>query len=334
VQPVLHEGQAVPASTAALWLVGLLAWLLAGIAVADTYPSKPIILIMPAVAGSPPDVRARWLAEKLYPVLGQRVTIENKPGAGGTIGAAAAARSRPDGYTLLAVTQGTLAFNPHLYAEPGYDALKDFAPVTRVSVGALLLAVHPSVQATSVAELIRLAKEKPGQLTFGSAGVGTPPYMAGELFHHRANIDVTTVQYKGGNLAQIDVIAGRVTYTIDGIGILLPYLKAGKLKALAVTSAQRVAALPEIPTFGESGLPGYEFEAWTGICVPTGTPKEIIARLNTELVKILRTAETREWFAAQGMRPIGDSPEEFAAVIKADYAKWGAIIRAAGMKAE
>lgn len=254
--------------------------------------------------------------------------------AGGIIGAAAAARSAPDGYTLLAVTQGTLAFNPHLYAEPGYDALRDFAPVTRVSIGALLLVVHPAMQANSVGDLIALAKATPGQLTFGSAGIGTPPDMAGELFKRRANIDVTSVRYKGGNLAQIDLIAGRLTYTIDGIGILLPYVNAGKLKALAVTSAQRVPTLPAIPTVAESGLPGYEYEAWTGICAPAGTPKEIIARLNAELVKILRTPETRDWFAAQGMRPIGDSPEEFAAVIKTDHAKWGAIIRAAGMKGE
>lgn len=312
----------------------LLASLSASSALAETYPSKPIKIIVPAVAGSPPDVRARWLAEKLYPALGQRVIIENKPGAGGIIGAAAAAKSAPDGYTLLAVTQGTLAFNPHLYAEPGYDALRDFAPVTRVSVGALLLVVHPTVQAKSVAELIRLAKAAPGQLMFGSAGIGTPPDMAGELFKRRANIDVTSVPYKGGNLAHIDLIAGRLTYTIDGIGILLPYVNSGKLRALAVTGSQRVAALPEVPTVAESGLPGYEYETWTGICAPAGTPKEIIVRLNAELVKILRTPETREWFATQGMRPVGDSPEEFAAVIKTDHAKWGVIIRAAGMKGE
>ncbi len=312
----------------------LLVWSLADGVLAESYPNKPIRIIVPAVAGSPPDVRARWLAEKLYPALGQRVIIENKPGAGGIIGAAAAAKSAPDGYTLLAVTQGTLAFNPHLYAESGYDALKDFAPVTRVSVGALLLVVHPTVQAKSVAELIRLAKAAPGQLMFGSAGIGTPPDMAGELFKRRANIDVTTVPYKGGNLAHIDLVAGRLTYVIDGIGILLPYVNSGKLRALAVTSSQRVAALPEVPTIAESGLPGYEYEAWTGLCAPAGTPKEIVVRLNAELVKILRTSEAREWFATQGMRPVGDTPEDFAAYIQAEYAKWGVIIRAAGMKGE
>ena len=165
-------------SAGILSFAALMAWLFAGSALAESYPSKPIRIIAPAVAGSPPDVRARWLAEKLYPALGQRVIVENKPGAGGIIGAAAAAKSAPDGYTLVAVTQGTLAFNPHLYADPGYDALRDFAPVTRVSVGALLLAVDPAVQANSVADLISLAKARPGQLTFGSAGIGTPPHIA------------------------------------------------------------------------------------------------------------------------------------------------------------
>lgn len=321
-------------SAGILAFAALLAWLQAGNALAETYPSKPIKIIVPAVAGTPPDVRARWLADKLYPALGQRVVVENKPGAGGIIGATAAARSAPDGYTLVAVTQGTLAFNPHLYAEPGYDALKDFVPVTRLSAGALLLAVHPGVQANSVADLVSLAKATPGQLTFGSAGVGTPPHMAGELFERRANIDVTTVPYKGGNLAQIDLVAGRITYTIDGIGILLPYVNSGKLRALAVTGSQRIAALPDVPTVAESGLPGYEYETWTGLCAPAGTPRQVIARLNAELVKILRSPETRAWFATQGTRPVGDSPEEFAAVIRADHTKWGAIIRAAGMKGE
>ena len=317
-----------------LSLVALVSSLYTGAAFPETYPSKPIRLIVPGTAGSPPDVRARWLADKLYPALGQRVVIENKPGAAGIIGAAAAARSAPDGYTLVAVTQGTLAFNPHLYSEPGYNALSDFAPITRVSVGSLLLAVYPGVPAASVAELIRLAKDKPGTLNFGAAGVGTPPHMAGELFRSKAGIEVTYVPYKGGNEAHIDVIAGRLTYTMEGIGILLPYVKAGKLRALAVTGPQRVAVLPDVPTIAESGLPGYEYEAWTGICAPAGTPREIIARLNAELVKILRTPEAHDWFAAQGVKPIGDTPEEFSAVVRADYAKWGAIIRASGIKGE
>lgn len=320
-------------STVAL-LVALLGMLLAGATFAETYPAKPIRLIVPGVAGSPPDVRARWLAEKLYPALGQRVVIENKPGAGGTIGAAAAARSAPDGYTLVAVTQGILAFSPHLYSKPGYNALADFAPITRVSVGSLMLAVYPGVQAASVAQLIRLAKDKPGELSFGAAGIGTPPHMAGELFRRKAGIEVTYVPYKGGNQAHIDVIAGRLTYTMEGVGILLPYVKAGKLRALAVTGPQRVATLPDVPTVAESGLPGYDYEAWTGICAPAGTSREIIARLHAELVKILRTPEAHEWFAAQGVRPIGDTPEEFSALVRADHARWGGIIRASGMKGE
>lgn len=312
-------------------LLGLLS---AGVASADSYPVKPIRLIVPGVAGSPPDVRARWLADKLYPALGQRVVVDNKPGAGGTLGAAAVAHSAADGYTLLAVTQGTLAFSPHLYNEPGFNALTDFAPITRISVGSLLLAVYPGARVDTVAQLIRLAKDKPGTLTFGSAGIGSPPHMAGELFRRQAGIEVTYVPYKGGNEAHLDVVAGRITYTMEGIGILLPYVKAGKLKALAVTGPQRVATLPDVPTIAESGLANYDYEVWTGICAPAGTPKEIVARLNTELVKILRTSEAQEWFAGQGVRPIGDSPEEFATLIRADYAKWGTVIKASGMKPE
>lgn len=310
------------------------AWIAATPALAETYPAKPIRIVVPASAGTPPDVRARWLAERLSPVLGQRVVVENKPGAGGILGALAVARSAPDGYTLVSVTQGTMAFNPHLYSEPGYDALHAFAPVTRISAGSMMLVVHPSLPVRSIRDLISLAKASPGRLTFGSAGVGTPPHMAGALLHHEAGMEVTVVQYKGGNAAHLDVMADRLTYTVDGIGILAPFVKAGKLKALAVTGSHRVAVLPDVPTVAESGLPGYDYETWTGWCAPAGTPKEIIARLNAELVKILKATETREWFATQGMVPVGDSPEEFAKVIGADYARWGSIIRASGMKAD
>lgn len=317
-----------------LLLGGIVTCMQTGAVMAEPYPTKPLKFIVPAVAGTPPDVRARWLAERLFTRLGQRVVVENKPGAGGIIGAAAAARSAPDGYTLLMVTQGTLAFNPHLYANPGYNALKDFDPVTRVSVGTLLLAVNPELKVNTVGELINFAKSSPGQLTFGSAGIGTPPHMAGELFKRMAGIEVTVVPYKGGNMAQFDVMAGRVSYTIDGIGVLLPFIKAGKLRALAVSSAQRASVLPNIPTIAESGLTGFDYEAWSGVCVPSGTPRKIVARLNAALVKILRSPEATDWFSMQGVRPVDDSPEAFAAYIKAEHTKWGNIIRTTGMKSE
>jgi len=301
---------------------------------AETYPNKPLRLIVPAPAGSPPDIRSRWVAAKLSPALGQPLVVENKPGAGGIIGAAAAAKSAPDGYTLVAVHQGTLAFNPYLYAKPGYDPIRDFAPVTRTSVASFVLAVHPDVKAVSVADLVRLARAQPGKLSFGSAPIGTPPHMAEQLFRRMAGIDVTLVPYQGGNLALNDLVAGRVTYTLDGIGITLPLARAGKLRMLAVTSARRLPFLPDVPTVAESGVPGYAFEFWTGLCAPAGTPKPIIARLNSELVGILKAPESVDWWASQGEILIGDTPEEFAAVIEADYRKWGPIIRTAGIKIE
>jgi tripartite-type tricarboxylate transporter receptor subunit TctC len=260
--------------------------------------------------------------------------VENKPGAGGIIGAAAAAKSAPDGYTLVTVHQGTLAFNPFLYANPGYDPIKDFAPVTRLSVASFVLAVHPDVKAGSVADLVRLAKTQPGKLSFGSAPIGTPPHIAEQLFRRMAGIDVTLVPYQGGNLALTDLAAGRVTYTLDGIGITLPLARAGKVRMLAVTGAKRLPFLPDVPTVAESGVPGYTYEFWTGLCAPAGTPKAIVARLNSDLVRILKSPESLEWFGSQGEIPIGDTPEAFAAVIESDYRKWGPIIRTAGIKIE
>jgi len=306
----------------------------AGSALAQTYPSKPIRLIVPAPAGSPPDVNARWLANKLTAALGQPLVVDDRPGAGGIIGTEAAAKSAPDGYTLVMINQGTLAFNPYLYAHTGYDPINDFAPVTRTSVLNFVLAVHPDVAANSVSDLIHLAKERPGKLSFGSAPLGTPPHIAEQLFRRMAGIDTVVVPYKGGNLALTDLVAGRVTYTLDGIGITVPYARAGKVRMLAVTSAKRLPLLPDVPTIAESGLPGYSYETWFGLCAPAGTPRDIVTRLNAETVKIVRSEESREWQATQGQIPASDTPEEFAALIKADYEKWGPIIRETGIKLE
>jgi tripartite-type tricarboxylate transporter receptor subunit TctC len=305
-----------------------------GPAFAQAYPSKPIRLIAPTAPGSPVDIRARWLADKLAPALGQPVVVEDKAGAGGNIGTEAAARSAPDGYTLLLAHPGTFAINPHLYARTGYDPIADFAPITRLVVSPMLLAVHPDMAVNSVADLIRLAKEKPGQLTFGSAGNGTPPHMAGELFNRTAKIDVVHVPYKGASPALVDLMAGRISYTFDSLAIQLPQVRTGKIKALAVTSAKRLASLPDVPTVAESGLPGFEYWSWMGICVPAGTPREIVSRLNRAIVGILGTPQARDWFAAQGGEPTGETPEEFAAFIKTEYARWGVVVREAGMRAE
>jgi len=305
-----------------------------GSALGQAYPSKPIKLIVSAPAGSPPDVSARWLAAKLAPALGQPLVVDNRPGAGGNIGTEAAAKSAPDGYTLVMVHQGTLAFNPHLYARTGYDPIKDFAPVTRTSVLDFVLAVHPDVGANSVSDLIRLAKERPGKLSFGSAPLGTPPHIAEQLFRRMAGIDTVVVPYKGGNFALTDLIAGRLTYTLDGVGITVPHARAGKVRMLAVTGPRRLPFLPDVPTIAESGLPGYSYQAWLGLAAPAGTHRDIVSRLNAETVKVAGSAESREWQATQGQVPASDTPEEFAALIKADYEKWGQLIREAGIKLE
>jgi tripartite-type tricarboxylate transporter receptor subunit TctC len=301
---------------------------------AQTYPSKIIRLIVPSSPGSPPDIRARWIAERLRTALGQVIVVDNKSGASGIIGTQATIRSPADGYTLVMAHQGTMALNPHLFPELPYDPIKDLAPVSRLVVSPLILTVHPEVPARSVADLMRLAKEKPGQLNFGYPGVGTPPHMAGELFRILAHLDVMNVPYKSAPAAQVDLMGGRLTYTFDAIATQLPQVRAGTVRALAVTSAKRLAALPDIPTVAESGLPGYEYWSWMGICAPAGTPKEIISRLNAEIAKILRTQEARDWFAEQGGEPIIETPEEFAAFIKTEYSRWGKIIREAGIKPE
>jgi tripartite-type tricarboxylate transporter receptor subunit TctC len=319
---------------ATIALATLLATGSASACFAQAYPSRIIRLIAPSAPGGPVDVRARWIAQKLHVAFGQAVIIDNKPGAAGIIGMQAAMLSPADGYTLVLVHQGTMALNPHLYPDLPYDPIKDFAPVSRLVVSPMLLAVHPDVPVHSVADLIRLAKEKPGQLNFGSPGVGAPPHIAGELFRRMAQIDVLHIPYKTGPAAQIDLIGGRLTYTFEAVATQLPQARSGRIRALAVTSAKRLAALPDIPTVAESGLPGYEYWAWMGIAAPAGTPKEIVTRLNAEITKILRTQEARDWFAEQGGEPVLEIPEEFAAYIKAEYTRWGKLIREAGIKAE
>jgi tripartite-type tricarboxylate transporter receptor subunit TctC len=319
---------------AALSLAILVASLTEGSAFAEAYPSKPIRLIIPTAAGSAVDIRGRWIAERLTRVLGQPVVADNRAGAGGTVGTDAAAKSAPDGYTLLVVHQGTMVLAAYTYPGLTYDPITDFAPITRLSVNPLLLAVHQSVPVSSVAHLVRLAREKPGQLSYGSPGSGTPPHLAGELFKNMANIDVTHIPYKGGGPAVTDLVAGRLTYTFDNLSIQLPQIKAGKIKPLAVTGARRLPSLPDVPTLAESGLTGYDFLAWMGIAAPARTPQEIVARLSQETTKILATSEAREWLAAQGAEPGGETPTEFAAFIRAEHAKWGPIIRKAGIKAD
>ena len=306
----------------------------AATALAQTYPSKPVNLIVPAAPGSAIDIRGRWIAERLTRVLGQPVVVDNRAGAGGTIGTGVAAKSAADGYTLVLVHQGTLAIAPFVYPGIPYDSIADLAPVTRLSVNPLMLAVNPALRVSSVAELVRLAQEKPGQLNFGSAGTATPPHLAAELFRIMANISVTHVPYKGGGPALTDLVAGHIAYTFDNLAVQLPQVRAGKTRALAVTGARRLAVVPEVPTLVESGFPEYVYLAWMGISAPARTPGEIVARLNQEIGNILATPEAREMLAAQGAEPGGQTPAEFAAFIRAELARWGPVVRKAGIKAE
>src|SRR5262245_37564488 len=249
-----------------IWLSAAVLLAAAGAVAAQGYPAKPLKLIAPAGPGSVTDTRARWIAEQLSARLGQPVVVDNKAGAGGSIGTEAAARSAPDGCTIVLVHQGTFAINPHLYDRVGYDPVKDFEPVSRLVVSALLLAVHPDAPVKSVAELLQLAKGSPGKLTYGSPGSGTPPHLAAELFKRMASIEVVHVPYKSGAPALLDLMAGRLSYTFDGLAVQMPQVKAGKIRALGVTSGQRFASLPDIPTIAESGLPGFEYWSWQGIC--------------------------------------------------------------------
>jgi len=298
------------------------------------WPSKPIRLVVPGGTGGVTDIRARWLGERLGPVLGQPIVVENRAGAGGNVGMESVARSAPDGYTLIVIHQGIMTINPHLYPKLGYDALKDFVPVTRVGMGSLLLVVNAELPAKTVPDLVRLAKASPGKLSFGSPGVGTPPHLAGELFRRMAGIEVIHVPFKGGGQAVSDLIGGHVNYSIEGLTVTLPQVKSGRLRALAVTGPRRVSSLPDVPTIAESGMPGYEYQGWIGIAAPAGTPRLIVERLYREIATILNTAEGRAWLAEAGHEPHTDAPDVFAAAIRAEHAKWGEIIREAGIKPE
>jgi len=299
----------------------------------SAWPTKPVRLVAGGAA-SVADIRARWLADRLAAALGQPVVVENNGAAGGNVGAEQVARSAPDGHTLLLVHQGTAAINPHLYAQIGYNPLTDFAPITRFGYGSLLLSVHPSVPATSVRELIALAKAKPGSLNYGSPGNGTPPHLAAELFKRAAGIEATHVPFKGGGAMMQALLGAHVSYSLEGLTAQLPHVRAGTLRALAVTGAQRTASLPDIPTIAEAGVPGYQFAGWTGLAAPAATPRAVIERLHGEIAKIAASDEAKQWFATSGSEAGILSPQEFADFIRTEHAQLGKLIRDAGVRVE
>jgi tripartite-type tricarboxylate transporter receptor subunit TctC len=301
---------------------------------ADRYPLKPIRMIVPSAPGSGPDTMARAIGQMLTGVLGQPVVIENRGGAGGAIGGEAAAKAPPDGYALIMASAGSHAVNVGLYPRLPYDPVRDFAPISLVSSAPNILIIHPSLPVKSVKELVALAKAKPGALAFGSGGNGSTAHLSGELFKILAGVNMVHVPFKGAPGAVIAVMSGEVQLAFPNLPPALPQVRAGKLKAIAVTTTERFAAVPQVPTVAESGVPGYEARAWFGVLAPAGTPRPIVTRLNAEIVKIVRTPQMRERMLADGAEAIGSTPEAFAAVIKTDIAKWAKVIKASGAKAD
>jgi len=305
-----------------------------GTALGQTYPNRPLRIVVPFAAGAGVlDIMARLVGQHLGASLGQQVVIDNRPGAGGVVGAEVVAKAEPDGYTLL-MGNTALVVSPYLYAKLPFEPLADFVPVTLVNSAPLLLVVHPSVPVQSVKELIAYAKARPGQLNYGSGGVGSTPYLATELLKAMAGIDVVHVPYKGGAPALADLVAGQLTFMIENVPGTMPLVKSGKLRALAITSAQRSPLAPDLPTMAEAGVPDYEMVGWNGVFVAKGTPTEIVARLNSDLAKVLRLPDVKEQMATLGAEPGGDSTPAFGAFVKAESARWGRIIKERGIRPE
>jgi tripartite-type tricarboxylate transporter receptor subunit TctC len=299
----------------------------------DAWPSKPVRLILPFPPGGGTDILGRLIAERLTAGLGQPVVTENRGGAGGNVGAEAAARSAPDGYTIVLVAP-SLAISPSLYSKLNYDPVRDFAPVSLVATVPNVMITHPSVPANTLAEFIQLAKTKPGGMNFGSGGSGTSNHLACELFNIVAGVRLVHIPYKGVNLAMQDVLSGQIHFVVIGVPAAAPHIKAGKLRALALVAPQRSAALPDIPTVAEAGLRDFEVTTWYGILAPAGTPRPIVARLNAEIVRVMHAPEVKERLASMATDPVTSTPEEFADYIKKEIAKWGDVVRKAGLKAD
>ncbi len=297
------------------------------------WPGQPIRLVTGG-AGGLTDIRARWLAERLGVALGQAVIVENQPAAGGNLAAAQVARAAPDGHTLLFTHQGQAAVNPHVYANPGYDALRDFAAVARFGIGPLLLVVPSNSSLQSVGDLLARGRAQPRTMNFGSPGNGLPPHLAAVQFMRMAGFEATHIPYKGGGAMMTALLAAEVDWIIEGLTGALPQVKAGRLRALAVSGARRAPSLPDVPTLAEAGVPGYEYIGWTGVVAPAATPGAVIDRLNLEINRIAASDEGRRWFQGTGADAGEQTPGEFTGFIRSEYAKLGELVRAAGLRAE
>jgi tripartite-type tricarboxylate transporter receptor subunit TctC len=303
-------------------------------AAAQGYPAKPIRFIAPFAAGGALDTLTRTIATRMQENWGQPVVVENRTGAGGNIGADLVAKAAPDGYTLVMGTIATHAINVSLFEKMPYDAVKDFAPVTLAASINNSLSLNPAVPAKNVAELIIYAKANPGKLTFGSAGSGTSQHLAGELFKTMAGVDMQHVPYKGGALAMVDLLGGQISMTFGDIPTALPHIRSGKLRSIAVTGAKRSPLLPDVPTVAEQGLAGFDVTAWFGVFTTAGTPRAVVDRLNAEIVRILDLPDVRDKLNAIGMEPVTNTPDQFAAFVQREIAKWAPVVKASGAKAQ
>ncbi len=310
----------------------VLAAVLVAPALAQTYPTKPIRMIVGSSPGGPIDFSARLVAQKLTEALGQSVVVDNRTGASGTIGTDYVAKSTPDGYTLLMASAATLCITPNIYPKIPYDTLKDFAPVTTATAVSYVLVVHPAVAAKTVPEFIALAKAKPGQLRFGSAGAGSVTHLGVELLKSMAGIDLVHVPYKGAGPAMIDLLGGQLDFMFDSLLTSTPLVKAGKLRALGQSGLKRSAILPDVPTIAESALPGFDVSTWFGLVAPAKTPRDIVVKLNQAAVKGLQNPATRERLLNQGIEPVGNSPEEFAKLLRTELPKWARVVKISGAK--
>jgi tripartite-type tricarboxylate transporter receptor subunit TctC len=300
-------------------------------ALAQSYPTRTVRIVVPYAAGGNTDYTARAVGQKLTQVFGQQIVVDNRPGAGTNIGSEIVAKSAPDGYTLL-MGGAANAINMSLFKRMPYDTMRDFAMVALCVKGANVLTVHPALPARNLKELIALAKAKPGQLNFASSGIGSSNQMAGELFKLMAGVNIVHVPYKGNAPALTDTLSGQVEMMFSGVPALLPHLQSGRLRAIAIGSLKRFPAIPDVPTFDESGLKGYEATTWFGLMAPAKTPKDVIAKLNVEVDKVLKSHDIHERFMREGLEPIGGSPEEFARFTQSEIDKYAKVIKAAGVK--
>jgi len=309
------------------------AWLATSCAFAQSYPSKPIRIIAPFPAASVADVLARPIAQKLNESWGQPVLVDNRVGVAGSVGADLVAKAAPDGYTLLLGTIGTNAINAALYSKIPYDVRTDFAPITLVANSHLLLVMHPSVPARTVKDVIALAKANPDKLTFGSAGAGKTPHLSGEMFKHLAGVSITHVAYKGSPQSAIDLLAGRLDLIFANGSAVLPHIRSGRMRLIAISAGRRDPAMPQVPTIAET-LPGFEMAPWWGLFAPAATPRDVVAKLNAETVRILALPDVEANYANLGLIAVSNTPEQFGAFVQEEIVRWAKVVKASGARAD